>query len=57
MLIPMALVSNYWEPRRITFLLGAVNAAMLPAVQTLILYNITPAIAGQFSAIIKPYEM
>ncbi len=33
--------------RRITFLLGAVNAAMLPAVQTLILYNITPAIAGR----------
>ncbi len=47
MLIPMALVSNYWELGALRFLLGAVNAAMLPAVQTLILYNITPAIAGR----------
>ncbi|XPD81293.1 multidrug efflux MFS transporter MdtG [Proteus mirabilis] len=47
MLIPMALVSNYWELGALRFLLGAVNAAMLPAVQTLILYNITPAVAGR----------
>lgn len=46
-LFPMGLVSNYWELGALRFLLGALNAALLPAVQTLIIYNISHQVTGR----------
>lgn len=43
----MGLVSNYWELGALRFLLGALNAALLPAVQTLIIYNISHQVTGR----------
>lgn len=46
-LFPMGLVSSYWELGFLRFLLGALNAALLPAVQTLIIYNISHQVTGR----------
>ena len=46
-ILPMAWVTHYWQLGALRFLLGAVNAALLPAVQTLIIYHITHEIAGR----------
>ncbi|MEX6313453.1 MFS transporter [Providencia manganoxydans] len=46
-LFPMGLVSSYWELGALRFLLGALNAALLPAVQTLIIYNISHEVTGR----------
>ena len=36
------LVAHYWQLGALRFLLGAVNAALLPAVQTLIILSYHP---------------
>lgn len=46
-ILPMAWVTHYWQLGALRFLLGAVNSAMLPAVQTLIIYHISHQIAGR----------
>ena len=56
-ILPMAWVTHYWQLGALRFLLGAVNAALLPAVQTLIIYHITHEIAGGFSAITRHCAM
>ncbi len=43
----MGLVSSYWELGFLRFMLGALNAALLPAVQTLIIYNISHQVTGR----------
>lgn len=46
-IFPMGLVSSYWELGILRFLQGALNAALLPAVQTLIIYNISHQVTGR----------
>lgn len=46
-IFPMGLVSSYWELGILRFLQGALNAALLPAVQTLIVYNISHQVTGR----------
>ncbi len=46
-LIPMGMVSNYWELGALRFVLGAFNAALLPAVQILLIYNISHQVTGR----------
>ncbi|HIE6579586.1 TPA: multidrug efflux MFS transporter MdtG [Enterobacter hormaechei] len=47
LLIPMALVQSPWQLGVLRFLLGAADGALLPAVQTLLVYNSTNQIAGR----------
>lgn len=47
LLVPMAFVQTPWQPGLLRFLLGAADGALLPAVQTLLVYNTTQQIAGR----------
>ncbi|MCU6671044.1 multidrug efflux MFS transporter MdtG [Enterobacteriaceae bacterium H4N4] len=47
LLIPMSLVQTPWQLGILRFLLGAADGALLPAVQTLLVYNSTREIAGR----------
>ncbi|CND87656.1 MFS family transporter [Yersinia nurmii] len=47
LLIPMALVQTPWQLAVLRFLLGATDGALLPAVQTLLIYNCTNQVAGR----------
>jgi DHA1 family multidrug resistance protein-like MFS transporter len=47
LLIPMSLVQNTWQLGILRFLLGAADGALLPAVQTLLVYNSSNQIAGR----------
>ncbi|WP_067703081.1 multidrug efflux MFS transporter MdtG [Erwinia sp. ErVv1] len=47
LLIPMSLVQNPWQLGILRFLLGAADGALLPAVQTLLIYNASNQIAGR----------
>ncbi|MFW0766588.1 multidrug efflux MFS transporter MdtG [Trabulsiella odontotermitis] len=47
LLIPMSLVQTPWQLGVLRFLLGAADGALLPAVQTLLVYNATNQIAGR----------
>lgn len=47
LLIPMSLVQNPWQLGILRFLLGAADGALLPAVQTLLVYNTSNQIAGR----------
>jgi MFS transporter, DHA1 family, multidrug resistance protein len=46
LLIPMAFVQTPWQLGVLRFLLGAADGALLPAVQTLLIYNCTNQVAG-----------
>ncbi len=43
----MSLVQNPWQLGVLRFLLGAADGALLPAVQTLLVYNSTNQVAGR----------
>jgi DHA1 family multidrug resistance protein-like MFS transporter len=47
LLIPMSLVQNTWQLGILRFLLGAADGALLPAVQTLLVYNSSNQISGR----------
>ncbi|WP_199063132.1 multidrug efflux MFS transporter MdtG [Serratia sp. ASV30] len=47
LLIPMAFVQTPWQLGVLRFLLGAADGALLPAVQTLLIYNCTIQVAGR----------
>ena len=47
LLIPMSFVQTPWQLAVLRFLLGAADGALLPAVQTLLVYNSTNQIAGR----------
>ncbi|MDU6682666.1 MAG: multidrug efflux MFS transporter MdtG [Enterobacteriaceae bacterium] len=47
LLVPMAFVQTPWQLGLLRFLLGAADGALLPAVQTLLVYNTTQQIAGR----------
>ncbi|WP_096777696.1 multidrug efflux MFS transporter MdtG [Izhakiella australiensis] len=47
LLIPMSLVTTPWQLGMLRFLLGAADGALLPAVQTLLIYNASNQIAGR----------
>lgn len=47
LLVPMAFVQTPWQLGILRFLLGAADGALLPAVQTLLVYNATHQIAGR----------
>ncbi|CAI1813251.1 multidrug efflux MFS transporter MdtG [Serratia fonticola] len=47
LLIPMAFVQAPWQLGVLRFLLGAADGALLPAVQTLLIYNCTNQVAGR----------
>ncbi|NIF47967.1 multidrug efflux MFS transporter MdtG [Enterobacter sp. Ap-1006] len=47
LLIPMSLVQNPWQLGILRFLLGAADGALLPAVQTLLVYNSSSQISGR----------
>lgn len=47
LLIPMAFVQEPWQLGVLRFLLGAADGALLPAVQTLLIYNSTNQVAGR----------
>lgn len=47
LLIPMSLVQNPWQLGILRFLLGAADGALLPAVQTLLVYNSSNQISGR----------
>lgn len=47
LLIPMSMVQNPWQLGMLRFLLGAADGALLPAVQTLLVYNSSNQIAGR----------
>lgn len=47
LLIPMSMVQNPWQLGLLRFLLGAADGALLPAVQTLLVYNSSNQIAGR----------
>lgn len=47
LLIPMAFVQTPWQLGILRFLLGAADGALLPAVQTLLIYNCTNQVAGR----------
>ncbi len=46
-LIPMAFVQSPWQLLLLRFLLGAADGALLPAVQTLLIYNCSNQVAGR----------
>lgn len=47
LLVPMSMVQTPWQLAVLRFLLGAADGALLPAVQTLLVYNSTNQIAGR----------
>ena len=47
LLIPMSFVQTPWQLGVLRFLLGAADGALLPAVQTLLVYNASNQIAGR----------
>jgi len=47
LLLPMAWVQAPWQLGLLRFLLGAADGALLPAVQTLLVYNSTNQVAGR----------
>jgi len=47
LLIPMAFVQTPWQLGLLRFLLGAADGALLPAVQTMLIYNCTNQVAGR----------
>ncbi|WJV52130.1 multidrug efflux MFS transporter MdtG [Prodigiosinella aquatilis] len=47
LLIPMALVQSPWQLAVLRFLLGAADGALLPAVQTLLIYHSSNQVAGR----------
>ncbi|WP_337264666.1 MULTISPECIES: multidrug efflux MFS transporter MdtG [unclassified Serratia (in: enterobacteria)] len=47
LLIPMAFVQEPWQLGVLRFLLGAADGALLPAVQSLLIYNCTNQVAGR----------
>lgn len=47
LLIPMSFVQTPWQLAALRFLLGAADGALLPAVQTLLVYNATNQVAGR----------
>ncbi|MDY1038406.1 multidrug efflux MFS transporter MdtG [Lelliottia sp. CFBP8978] len=47
LLVPMSFVQTPWQLGILRFLLGAADGALLPAVQTLLVYNSTNQIAGR----------
>lgn len=47
LLIPMSMVQNPWQLGILRFLLGAADGALLPAVQTLLIYNSSNQVAGR----------
>jgi DHA1 family multidrug resistance protein-like MFS transporter len=47
LLIPMSMVQTPWQLGVLRFLLGAADGALLPAVQTLLIYNSSNQIAGR----------
>ncbi|MEW7311456.1 multidrug efflux MFS transporter MdtG [Buttiauxella gaviniae] len=47
LLIPMSMVQTPWQLGVLRFLLGAADGALLPAVQTLLVYNSSNQIAGR----------
>ncbi len=47
LLIPMSLVQNPFQLGILRFLLGAADGALLPAVQTLLIYNASNQVAGR----------
>ncbi|WP_447884372.1 multidrug efflux MFS transporter MdtG [Serratia fonticola] len=47
LLIPMTFVQTPWQLGVLRFLLGAADGALLPAVQTLLIYNCTNQVAGR----------
>lgn len=47
LLIPMSFVQSPWQLGVLRFLLGATDGALLPAVQTLLIYNCTNQVAGR----------
>ena len=47
LLIPMSLVQNPLQLGILRFLLGAADGALLPAVQTLLIYNASNQVAGR----------
>ncbi|PWC22206.1 multidrug transporter MdtG [Brenneria roseae subsp. roseae] len=47
LLIPMAFVQNPWQLGILRFLLGAADGALLPAVQTLLIYHSSNQVAGR----------
>ncbi|HDJ1438817.1 TPA: multidrug efflux MFS transporter MdtG [Serratia rubidaea] len=47
LLIPMAFVQTPWQLAVLRFLLGAADGALLPAVQTLLIYNRSNQVAGR----------
>jgi DHA1 family multidrug resistance protein-like MFS transporter len=47
LLLPMSLVHTPWQLAVFRFLLGAADGALLPAVQTLLVYNSSSQIAGR----------
>ena len=47
LLVPMSFVQTPWQLAVLRFLLGAADGALLPAVQTLLVYNSTNQIAGR----------
>ncbi|MDQ4431712.1 multidrug efflux MFS transporter MdtG [Yokenella regensburgei] len=47
LLLPMSLVHTPWQLAVLRFLLGAADGALLPAVQTLLVYNSSSQIAGR----------
>lgn len=47
LLIPMAFVQSAWQLGILRFLLGAADGALLPAVQSLLIYNASNQVAGR----------
>lgn len=47
LLIPMSFVQSPWQLGVLRFLLGATDGALLPAVQTLLIYNSSSQVAGR----------
>ncbi|QKJ86737.1 MFS transporter [Paramixta manurensis] len=47
LLVPMSFVQTPWQLGLLRFLLGAADGALLPAVQTLLIYNASNQVAGR----------
>lgn len=57
LLIPMSFVQTPLQLGILRFLLGAADGALLPAVQTLLVYNPATKLPGEFSAITNPFAI